>query len=77
MDCFLHYRFESKEMALFIKECFHEHQIEYREIDNMILLSSNHMGFAEVSAVLYKKLLPFSTAKSDYLYLYTSRSEGN
>ncbi len=77
MNCFLHYRFESKDAIELIKECFHKHQIEFREIDNLIMLSASNMSFMEVAAVLYKKLLPNKLIKSDYLYLYTSHSEKN
>jgi hypothetical protein len=77
MDCFLHYRFGSNDLVKLLSECFKKNQIEFREIDNLILISSNRHNFIELATALYETLLPFKLSKSDYLYLYTSRDENN
>ncbi|MFM9839643.1 MAG: hypothetical protein ACKVOQ_15345 [Cyclobacteriaceae bacterium] len=53
MDCFLHYRFQSKDGAKRIKECFQENDIEFREIDNLILLTSARFSFTQLAVALY------------------------
>jgi hypothetical protein len=77
MDCFLHYRFQTKDGANLIRECFQENEIKFREIDNLILLTSTHLSFTELAIALYQKLSLAAFAKADYLYLYTAKNEDN
>lgn len=71
MDCFLHYRFRFADEVKLIKDCFEENGIEYREMDNLILVNSNHLRFNELAICIYQKLKMASLSKTDYLYLYT------
>lgn len=75
MECLLHYRFRFTNEVELIRICFEENQIEYREMDNLILISSAQLSFTEVAILIYQKLIPASLSKSDYLYLYTVRNE--
>jgi hypothetical protein len=77
MDCFLHYRFQTKDRASLIRQCFQENEIEFREIDNLILLTSAHLSFTVLAIALYQKLSLVAFAKTDYLYLYTVANEDN
>ncbi len=71
MDCLLHYRFRFTDEAELLRVCFEENGIEYREMDNLILLSSPNLSFNEVAICIYQKLMMASLSKADYLYLYT------
>jgi hypothetical protein len=77
MDYFLHYRFQAKDGVKLIRECFEENEIEFREIDNLILLTSTHLNFTELAIELYQKLSVIAVGKKDYLYLYTVKDERN
>ena len=75
MDCFLHYNLQSKDEARLMRECFQENKIDYREIDNLILISSNSLRFTDIAILIYKKFSETSFSKTDYLYLYTANSQ--
>ena len=77
MDCFLHYRFQTKEEVRLIKECFHDNHIEFSEVDNLIFLTTARLSFTDLAVELYQKLSKASVAKNDYLYLYTVKSQDN
>jgi hypothetical protein len=77
MDCFLHYRFQTKDRASLIKECFQDNEIEFSEVDNLIFLTTAHLSFTELAVELYQRLSKTSIAKTDYLYLYTVKNEDN
>jgi hypothetical protein len=75
MECLLHYSFRFTNEVELIRVCFEENGIYYREMDNLILISSAQLSFTEVAILIYQKLIPASLSKSDYLYLYTVRNE--
>ncbi len=77
MDCFIHYRFALENEAKPILECFRENKIEFREIDNLILVSSASLSFMELAVLIYRKLENVPIKKSDYLYLYTVNTPNN
>jgi hypothetical protein len=77
MDCFLHYRFQTQDEARLIKQCFHENQIEFSEVDNLIFLTTAQLIFTNLAVELYQKLSKASIAKNDYLYLYTVKNQDN
>lgn len=77
MDCFLHYRFQTKDKVKLIRQCLEENNVQYREIDNLLFLSTSHLSFTQLAAALYQKLSVVAMSKTDYLYLYTVRNEHN
>jgi hypothetical protein len=48
-----------------------EYGINYREMDNLIIISLGQLSYSEVAIIIYKKMTRVSFSKSDYLYLYT------
>jgi hypothetical protein len=77
MNCFLHYRFQTKDELRLIKECFQENQIEFSEVDNLIFLTTTHLSFTDLAVALYQRLSKSSIAKNDYLYLYMVKNQEN
>ncbi|KOY84424.1 hypothetical protein AD998_20705 [bacterium 336/3] len=75
MEVLLHYRFRFIDKVKLIKECFDENGVEYREMDNLIFISSTHLRFTEMAVLIYQKLIKASSSKTDYLYLYTVNNE--
>lgn len=75
MNCLLHYRFRFTDEVKLIRACFEENKIEYREMDNLILISSANLSFTKVAILIYQKLSRASLSKTDYLYLYTVKNE--
>jgi hypothetical protein len=75
MDCLLHYRFRFIDEVKLLRVGFEENGIEYREMDNLILITSAQLSFTAVAILIYQKLIQAPLSKSDYLYLYTVGNE--